>query len=212
MNVERGTEMKITKAEYVASAVYEEQFPKTTIPEIVFAGRSNVGKSSLINMLTGRKKLAYFSQKPGKTQTINFYNINELLMLVDVPGYGYAKVSAKQRKQFGEMIETYFSTRNQCVGVCLLLDIRHNPTGDDKQMLEFLQYYEIPIVVLLTKADKLGTSQQHTRIKQIRKVLVLEDEQVPFVLTSAEKGRGKEKAWSEILKKVKAWQKGAVYD
>jgi GTP-binding protein len=204
--------MKVTKAEYVASAVYSEQFPQTRQPEIVFAGRSNVGKSSLINMLTGRKKLAYFSQKPGKTQTINFYNINDRLTLVDVPGYGYAKVSAKIRAAFGKMMETYFSTREQCVGVCLLLDIRHNPTADDKQMVQFLAHYDIPLIILLTKADKLGASKQQQRVKEIRKNLALLDETVPFVLTSAEKGLGKEKAWSEVVKKVKHWQKERTDD
>jgi len=204
--------MKVTKAEYIASAVYIDQFPKSALPEVVFAGRSNVGKSSLINMLTGRKKLAYFSQKPGKTQTLNFYNINDTIMLVDVPGYGYAKVSAKQRAAFGEMIETYFSTREQTAAVCLLLDIRHNPTADDKQMITFLQHYEIPLIILLTKADKLSNQKQQAQIKQLRRVLGMSEDTVPFVLTSAENGLGKDKAWSEILKKAKAWQKGARHD
>lgn len=197
--------MKINKAEYICTAVYEEQFPHIHKPEVVFAGRSNVGKSSLINMLTGRKKLAYFSQRPGKTQTLNFYNINDDLTLVDVPGYGYAKVPKKIKEAFAKMIETYFSKREQCAAVCLLLDIRHKPTEDDKQMFAYLQYYELPVIILCTKADKISKNQQISHIKKVRAELGLTDETIPFVLTSAETGLGKDKAWAEITKLTRAW-------
>lgn len=192
--------MKIKNAEYVCTAVYESQFPKTTLPEVVFAGRSNVGKSSLINMLVGRKKLAYFSQRPGKTQTLNFYRLDQKLFFVDIPGYGYAKVPKKQKDAFAQMIQTYFEKRDQCVGVCLLLDIRHTPTQDDIQMYQFLQYYEIPLVILCTKADKLSNNKKNVQLNILKKTLGLSiDTTIPFVLTSADSGEGKEKAWQEIL-------------
>jgi len=199
--------MKINKAEYICTAVYEEQFPKIQKPEVVFSGRSNVGKSSLINMLTERKKLAYFSQRPGKTQTLNFYNINDVITLVDIPGYGYAKVSKKQQAAFAEMIETYFEKRTQCAVVCLLLDIRHNPTEDDRQMLAFLQYYQVPMIILCTKADKLSKNKQYNQLKKLKAVLAITDDTVPIILTSAETGMGKDKAWAEIMKRAKAWNK-----
>src|SRR5690625_2120476 len=130
--------MKITKAEIVISAVSQKQYPKDGLPEIALAGRSNVGKSSLINKLINRKNLARTSSKPGKTQTLNFYKMNETFYFVDVPGYGYAKVSKKEREKWGVMMEEYFETRSTLQAVLLITDIRHDPTEDDLQMYDFV--------------------------------------------------------------------------
>ena len=198
--------VKVNKAEYIATAVYENQFPNIDYPEVVFCGRSNVGKSSLINMLTGRKKLAYFSQRPGKTQTLNFYNINDELTLVDIPGYGFAKVSKKMQEAFATMITMYFEKREQCAIACLLLDIRHKPTADDLQMFEFFQYYQIPVVILCTKGDKISKNQQINHIKKTKEALGITGDEVPFVLTSAETGLGRDKAWAVINEEVSLWK------
>ncbi|GBU11181.1 cell division GTP-binding protein [Erysipelotrichaceae bacterium] len=199
--------MKIKHAEYLRTAVYEEQFPHSDLPEIVFSGRSNVGKSSLINMMVGRKKLAYFSQKPGKTQTLNFYKLDEALMFVDIPGYGYAKVPKKQKDAFAQMIAMYFEKRAECAGVCLLLDIRHKPTQDDIQMFEFLSFYEIPLIILCTKADKISRNKLPQHLKAVRLALgITVDSDIPLIPTSAEKATGKTEAWSAILKLTDAYK------
>lgn len=193
--------MKIKNAEYFVTAVYEYQFPKTTLPEVVFAGRSNVGKSSLINMLVARKKLAYFSSKPGKTQTLNFYKLDEKLMFVDVPGYGYAKVSFAQREAFGKMITNYLELREQCKAVCLLVDARHKPSKEDVQMYEFLSFYGIPTIILATKADKISKNKYPAHTKMIREGLgIPKGSDIPIVMTSGETSLGKTEAWSVILK------------
>lgn len=195
--------MKIKNAEYFVTAVYTEQFPKTLLPEVVFSGRSNVGKSSLINMLVGRKKLAYFSSKPGKTQTLNFYKLDDKLMFVDIPGYGYAKVSHKQREAFDEMISNYLETREQCKVVCLLVDARHKPTKDDVQMFEFLTYFGIPTIIFATKCDKISKNQYPKHIKQIKETLgIIPESDIPVIMTSSEKSIGKTEAWSTILRLV----------
>ena len=147
--------MKVVDAEFVISAVSEKQYPKDDLPEFALAGRSNVGKSSLINTIVNRRKLARASQQPGKTQTLNFYKVNNELYLVDVPGYGYAKVSKKQRAAFGEMIQDYLETRADLKGLILLVDARHNPTADDINMFNYALYLDIPILVVATKMDKL---------------------------------------------------------
>ena len=151
--------MQVHKAEIVISAVSPEQYPKTKLPEIALAGRSNVGKSSFINTLINRKSLARTSGKPGKTQTLNFYLIEEALHFVDVPGYGYAKVSKTERAKWGQMIETYLTQREQLKAVVSLVDMRHDPTEDDIQMYEFLKYYQIPVIVVATKSDKIKRGQ-----------------------------------------------------
>lgn len=151
--------MIIKKSEYAVSAVREDQYPKDDLPEIALAGRSNVGKSSLINSLLNRKNLARTSSQPGKTQTLNFYRVNDEFYLVDVPGYGYAKVSQKQREQFGEMIQDYLETRADLKGLIILIDSRHTPTKDDISMYNYAQYLNIPILVVCTKIDKIKKSQ-----------------------------------------------------
>jgi GTP-binding protein len=190
--------MKITKAEFVISAVKPEQFPSDALPEIALAGRSNVGKSSLINSLINRKNLARTSSKPGKTQTINFYRINESFYFTDVPGYGYAKVSKSERARWGKMMETYFTTRETLMGVLHIIDLRHPPTNDDCMMYNFLKYYEIPVTVIATKADKVPRGKWQKHLKQIRQGLEIRlgDELQPY---SSETKQNKEEVLSSIF-------------
>src|SRR5690625_795074 len=152
--------MKVTKAEIEISAVSKAQYPVSHIPEIALAGRSNVGKSSFINRMIGRKNLVRTSSKPGKTRTLNFYKINDSFYFVDVPGYGYAQVSKKEREKWGRMMEEYFQTRETLKAVVLVCDIRHEPTDADMQMYDFLKYFEIPVIIIATKLDKLKKSQR----------------------------------------------------
>ncbi|PAD21733.1 ribosome biogenesis GTP-binding protein YihA/YsxC [Terribacillus saccharophilus] len=191
--------MKVTEAEIVISAVSKKQYPETHMPEIALAGRSNVGKSSFINKMINRKNLVRTSQKPGKTQTLNFYKINERFHFVDVPGYGYAKVSKKERNAWGVMLEEYFTERENLKAVVLLVDIRHEPTKDDVAMYEFLKHYELPVVVVATKLDKIpkGKRVQHIKRAANKLQLLQEDIILPF---SSETGEGKEEAWG-VLKK-----------
>ncbi len=147
--------MKVHNVEMIGSFVRPEQFPEDGLPEFALSGRSNVGKSSFINRMIGRKALARISSKPGKTQQLNFYKIEEQLFFVDVPGYGYAKVSKAERAAWGKMIEKYFTGREPLKAVVLIVDIRHNPTADDCMMYDFLKHYNIPVIVIATKADKI---------------------------------------------------------
>ena len=176
--------MKITSADIVISAVKPEQYPEEVMPEFALAGRSNVGKSSFINKMLNRKSLARTSSKPGKTQTLNFFLINEDFYFVDVPGYGYAKVSKSERAAWGRMIETYLTTREQLKAVVLIVDLRHPPTADDVMMYQFLKHYDIPCIIINTKADKIT-----------KETLDL-DPNDPIVLFSSETGYGKDEAWS----------------
>ncbi|MFA1822524.1 ribosome biogenesis GTP-binding protein YihA/YsxC [Virgibacillus oceani] len=186
--------MKITNAEIVISAVSKKQYPNEGLPEIALAGRSNVGKSSFINKLINRKNLARTSSKPGKTQTLNFYKMNEAFYFVDVPGYGYAKVSKKERKKWGLMMEEYFETRHTLQAVILITDLRHEPTGDDLQMYDFLKHYELPVIIVATKLDKIAKTKRIAHIKRTSSAFQIEqgDVLLPF---SAETGEGKEEAW-----------------
>ena len=191
--------MKVHNAEIVISAVQPEQYPNTKLPEIALAGRSNVGKSSFINTLINRKGLARTSGKPGKTQTLNFYLIEEALHFVDVPGYGYAKVSKTERAKWGKMIETYITEREQLQAVVSLVDMRHDPTADDIQMYEFLKYYNIPVIVVATKCDKIKKNQWNKHESAIKKKLNV-DPSDDFIVFSSETKEGKEKAWEAIEK------------
>lgn len=165
--------MKIIKSELEAVAVSPSQYPEDNIPEIAFAGRSNVGKSSLLNLITGRKKLARVSGAPGKTRTINFYLINDSFRIVDLPGYGYAKVSRSQSENWGKMMETYLENRKNLKKVIQLVDIRHKPTKLDIQMYDYLRYFGLDGIVVATKADKLSSNEKQKSIKEIRKTLDL---------------------------------------
>lgn len=189
--------MKVTKAEIEISAVSQAQYPTSNLPEIALAGRSNVGKSSFINKIIGRKGLVRTSSKPGKTQTLNFYTINDAFYFVDVPGYGYAKVSKGEREKWGKMMEEYFETRDKLRLVVLIIDSRHPPTKDDMKMAEYLTYLEIPLLIIASKLDKL---QRSKRVKQLRatKALFSEYKNVSFIPFSSETGENKEKVWGAI--------------
>ncbi|WP_288227706.1 ribosome biogenesis GTP-binding protein YihA/YsxC [uncultured Enterococcus sp.] len=189
--------MKVHNAEIVISAVSPKQYPETELPEIALAGRSNVGKSSFINTLINRKNLARTSGKPGKTQTLNFYLIEDALHFVDVPGYGYAKVSKTERAKWGEMIETYITSRKQLRAVVSLVDVRHDPSKEDVQMYEFLKYYNIPVIVVATKADKIPRGKWNKHTSEIKKKLDFDPDDT-FILFSSETKKGKEEAWQAI--------------
>ncbi|WP_414046963.1 ribosome biogenesis GTP-binding protein YihA/YsxC [Macrococcus equi] len=160
--------------EILISAVKPEQYPDTGLQEVALAGRSNVGKSSFINTMIGRKSMARISSKPGKTQTLNFFKIDDKLVFVDVPGYGYAKVSKSERERWGKMIETYLTTRETLAVVIQLVDIRHNPSEDDRLMYDFLKHYEIPVIVIATKEDKIPKGKVQKHLKMIKQDLDIE--------------------------------------
>lgn len=187
--------MKVTSAEIVISAVKPEQYPEGGLPEFALAGRSNVGKSSFINKMLNRKSLARTSSKPGKTQTLNFYLINENFYFVDVPGYGYAKVSKSERAAWGKMIETYLTSREQLKAVVLIVDLRHPPTVDDVMMYDFLKHYGIPCIIINTKADKVPKSKWQKHVKITKETLNLDPDD-SIILFSSETGRGQDEAWS----------------
>ena len=165
--------MKVVKSDIERVAVRPDQYPDTDLPEIAFAGRSNVGKSSLLNLITGRKKLARVSGSPGKTRTINFYRINDDFRIADLPGYGYAKISKNQKEDWGQMIETYIEGRENLIKVVQLLDIRHKPTAQDVQMYDYIRYYGLDGLIVLTKADKVSGNERQKNISLIRKTLNL---------------------------------------
>ncbi len=173
------------------------KLPDTKRPEVAFAGKSNVGKSSLINGLMNRKALARTSSQPGKTQTINFYNINEAMYLVDLPGYGYAKVSPAEKEKWGKMIERYLHTSQNLRAVFLLVDIRHAPSANDKQMYDWILHNGYEPIIIATKLDKLKRSQVQKNIKAIKEGLKLRKDGIliPF---SAETKQGKEEIWTLI--------------
>ena len=165
--------MIIKSVEFLTSAVRKDQYPPEGVPEIAFAGRSNVGKSSLINLLTNRKKLAKVSQNPGKTRTINFFTVNDAFRIVDLPGYGFARVSKAEAEKWGPMMEDYLSSRPDLLKVVQLVDIRHAPSAQDRQMYEYLQYYGLDGLVVATKADKVSRGEAAKNIAVIRRDLKL---------------------------------------
>lgn len=195
--------MKISRINLVATAMAANQFPRTPYPEVAFAGRSNVGKSSLLNKLVNRKNLAHTSSSPGKTRTINFYLVNDQFFLVDLPGYGYAQVSKEVRKKWGELIENYLRERENLKGVVLLVDARHEPTENDRLMYDWLAYYRIPVIVVATKADKISRGKYLPQEKVIRQKLGL-GEEVPVLFFSARTGQGREELW----KLISGWIEG----
>ncbi len=183
--------MDYIDAKLLATAVKAAQYPDTLVPEIAFAGRSNVGKSSLINCLTNRTKLARTSSTPGKTATINFYDIGGQYRLVDLPGYGYAKVSKAEQQRWAKMIETYLSDRFNLIQIIQLVDARHKPTQDDITMLNWIRHFGYSPIVVATKLDKLKKSQIEANLTTIYEMLKLDDHSIllPF---SAEKKTGRE--------------------
>src|SRR5690625_588909 len=169
--------MNISKAEILISAVSKDHYPKDSLPEIALAGRSNVGKSSFINRMIQRKNLVRTSSKPGKTQTLNFYKINEQFYFVDVPGYGYAKVSKTERDKWGVMMEEYFQSRGNLRVVVLITDIRHEPTTDDVQMYMYLKHFDLPVLIIATKLDKVPKSKRARHLKRTKETFNLRSEE-----------------------------------
>lgn len=193
--------MNVTKSELIITAGLESQFPISDQPEIAFAGKSNVGKSSLLNTLLSRRALARTSSQPGKTQTINFYNVQDLLTFVDLPGYGYAKVSKEERERWGKLIENYLQNRPQLKKIILLIDIRHEVGKNDKMMYDWIKYYHNEVVIVATKMDKIKRSQVQKHLAMIKRGLALSgnDQIIGF---SAETKQGKEALWEIIEKDI----------
>ena len=185
-------------ADILLSATNKGHYPQDDIPEVALAGRSNVGKSSFINTMLNRKNLARTSGKPGKTQLLNFFNIDDKLRFVDVPGYGYARVSKKEREKWGKMIEEYLTTRENLRAVVSLVDLRHEPSADDVQMYEFLKYYEIPVILVATKADKIPRGKWNKHESMIKKKLDF-DKTDTFIIFSSVNKTGVEEAWHAIF-------------
>ena len=193
--------MIVKKAELETVAVKKKGYPEDNLPEIAFAGRSNVGKSSLLNLITNRKNLARVSGAPGKTRTINFYRINDAFRIVDLPGYGYAKISKSVSENWGEMMEEYFQNRQGLKKVVQLVDIRHAPSAQDVQMYEYLRHYGLDGLVVATKADKVSRNEMQKCIRTIRTVLKLEPDDL-VIPVSALKKQGHDNLLGEIEKLV----------
>ena len=189
--------MQVNNVSMNLSAVSSKQYPSEGYPEIALLGRSNVGKSSLINTLINRKSFARTSSTPGKTQTLNFYKIEDQLYLVDVPGYGFAKVSKKQREEFGVMIEEYLTTRKVLKGVVILVDGRRSPSDDDVSMYQFVSYYHIPTLIVATKMDKVKRNQWNKTVSQVKKTMNI-NQTDDLQLFSSETKSGKDEVWNWI--------------
>ena len=188
--------MKIHSAEFLLSASTTSQFPTATLPEIAFAGRSNVGKSTLINFLLNRKKLVKTSATPGKTQLINFFKINDKFYFVDLPGYGYAKVPESVQRKWQNLVEAYLSERETLRNVVLIIDCRHNPTVQDRQLLEWLEYYQRPSLIVASKIDKLKRGQVRKHLQKIKHDLSIES--VPIGHSPTQYGR-REEIWKKLV-------------
>lgn len=191
--------MIIKNPKFEISAVSPKQYPKNHLPEIVLAGKSNVGKSSFINTLINRKSLARTSSAPGKTRQINFYNMDDLFYFVDLPGYGYSKMSKEEQLRVGQFIEKYLSIRENIQLIILILDIRHKPTEDDKLMYNYIRSTNIPFIIVANKADKIAVTKVDAAIEDIKKELKIlaGTEIIPF---SSERKIYTEKTWEEISK------------
>lgn len=189
--------MNVNNVSLTISAVRPEQYPNDGLYEIAFVGRSNVGKSSLINKLVNRKKLARISSKPGKTATINFYNIEDKFYFVDLPGYGYAKVSKKEKEKWGVMINTYLHNRKNLKGIVQLIDSRHEPSENDVTMVNWLRSYNYPLIVAATKSDKLKNKEKIKNYEIIKDTLNISNED-KLILFSAQTGEGKEELWEAL--------------
>jgi len=188
--------MKILSAEFVTSATKPDQYPPVNYPEMAFAGRSNVGKSSLINTLVNRKRLVKTSSTPGRTQLINFFNINNLITFVDLPGYGYAKVPTAVRKKWGPMIETYLSSRRTLKGVVVIMDIRRIPRQEEHELIEWLKYFSIDGILVLTKTDKLSKPKRLTQHIAIAEALTIDPDKL--ILFSAKSREGRDAVWDAL--------------
>lgn len=192
-----GEKMVVKKAELEAVAARKNQYPPEDLAEVAFAGRSNVGKSSLLNLLTGRKSLARVSGNPGKTRTINFYRINDAFRIVDLPGYGYARVSRSESEKWGAMMEGYLENRPNLLKVVLLVDIRHAPSAQDVQMYDYLKYFHLDGIVVATKADKVSRNEMQKSFALIRKTLDMGKEDL-IIPVSALKRTGQDELLSVV--------------
>ena len=193
--------MKITTVKFIKSANHPAHYPDSDLPEVAFAGRSNVGKSSLINALVNRKNIAKTSGTPGKTRLINFFLINDRLSFVDLPGYGFAKVSSEVKKSWGPMIETYLKERKNLRLVVVILDMRRDPSKDDISLVDWLSHYNRPVIFIVTKADKLSKNQAVVRVRKIRQILEgCNDAEI--ILFSAKTGLGKDAIWQKLMKSL----------
>lgn len=190
--------MKIISADFIKSAVKQSDYPEEVLPEVAFAGRSNVGKSSLINTVVNRKHLVRTSSSPGRTQTLNFFRINNQVQFVDFPGYGFAKVPLRIKAQWKSMVETYLKNRRTLKLVVLLLDIRRVPNTDDISLIRWLEAYGIPCLIVLTKTDKLKNNKCRSQEKVIRDALSLNNQEV--ISFSAVTGRGRKEVLQHIMK------------
>ena len=191
--------MKINTIELIISAVRESQYPTDNKKEFLLVGRSNVGKSSLINTIINRKNYARTSATPGKTQTLNFYKVNDEFYLVDAPGYGFAKVRNSLKKKFGLIMESYLKSRDNLQMVFLLIDFRHKPTNDDIMMYDYLKYYDIPVTIICTKVDKVSKNNHDKNKKIIMKELNLVEDTNLILFSSITKS-GKDEIYEEIAK------------
>ncbi len=189
--------MRIKSAEFVKSAILSDQFPRDGRPEIAFAGRSNVGKSTLLNVLLNKKNLAKTSKRPGKTQMINFFDVNGTVYFVDLPGYGFAKVSKDLREEWGRAITDYLATRNTLRIVAHLIDIRHKPSENDHDLLNLLEEAKVPTVLVATKVDKLGATERRHYLDQLARELEF-DEDVPIIPFSSISKEGLHELWNTI--------------
>ena len=189
--------MIVKNPKFEISAVSPSQYPKNNLPEIVLVGKSNVGKSSFINTMINRKKLARTSSEPGKTRQINFYNINNLFYFVDLPGYGYSKMSKKEQEQVGKFIEEYLFNRKEITLVIFLIDIRHNPTENDKLMYDYIIRSGLPCIILANKADKIAPSKVEQTVQDLQKILNPIGD-IPTFPFSSERKIYSEKIWEEI--------------
>jgi len=213
MSASSGTPLVIRSLEFIGGMATAAGWrPESSLPEIAFAGRSNVGKSSLLNRLIQRKKMARVSNTPGRTREVNFFRVNDAFILVDLPGYGYARVSKEKRAEWRPLIEGFMRSSQQLRGIVLLLDVRHDPTADDRAMLDFLSEIGVPTIVVLTKTDKLTTKQRADRIFNIARDLALDAEQViPFSAVTGE-GRDDLAEAVESLLAQPSWRSAPVVE
>lgn len=195
--------MRITSAEFVVSAATADQFPRDGLPEVAFAGRSNVGKSSLINRLLGRRDLARTSSTPGRTRLINFYKVNGALYFVDLPGYGYARVPRAMREAWGKLVEGYLASRKELAGVVCIVDARHPPMPADREVVEFLEGIGRPALIVLTKADKVPPGQRRAMRERAALAMGLADPPTPIAF-SAVTGEGVRELWAALAEGLRA--------
>jgi GTP-binding protein len=185
---------RIQNAEFMLGAASLKQLPRQGLPEVALAGRSNVGKSSMLNRLTGRRKLARISRTPGKTRELNLYKIDERMIIVDLPGYGFAKVPDQVKEQWGELVEGYLNSREELAAIVHLVDARHPPTRDDVQMSEWIKHYRVPSLIAVTKVDKIARGKRSAALRSVHEILE-PDESTPVVFFSAETGEGSKELW-----------------